>query len=106
MDTIFIVRNEELARLSPADAVEFFRELLWAEARSKGIAVSKSHISTSINVPDGWVDALVEETDGRIGNDLIKAGQTAYQIKTGKNFEPWQDAQIKKELFGDKPPTR
>jgi hypothetical protein len=106
MDTIFTVRNEDLARLNPAEAVEFFRELLWAEARSKGIAVSKVHISTSINVPDGGIDALVEETDGRAGNGLIQIGQTAYQIKTGKNFEPWRDAEIKKELFGDKPPAR
>jgi len=106
MDTIFTVKNEDLARLGAAEAVAFFRELLWAEARSKGIAVNRIHISTSINVPDGGIDASVDETADRIGDGIIKAGHTAYQIKTGKTFEPWRDAEIRKELFGDKPPAR
>jgi hypothetical protein len=106
MDTIFTVKNEDLARLGAAEAVAFFRELLWAEARSKGIAINRIHISTSINVPDGGIDASVDETADRIGDGIIKAGHTAYQIKTGKTFEPWRDAEIRKELFGDKPPAR
>jgi len=33
---IFTVTNEDLDRLDPAEAVRFFRELLWAEARRLG----------------------------------------------------------------------
>ena len=44
MDNIFSIKNEDLARLSPQEAVEFFRELLWAEARRIG-TVSYTHLT-------------------------------------------------------------
>jgi len=104
--TIFSVRNQDLARLGPREAVDFFRELLWAEARRIGVGISKIHISSWINVPDGGIDALVEENIAPAQSDLIKAGRTGYQIKAGASFEPWQDAQIRKELFGRKYPSK
>lgn len=106
MDTIFTVKNEDLERLNPQEAVDFFRELLWAEARRIGIGINKIHISSWINVPDGGVDAFVEEDNVQTRSGLIKTGCTAYQIKAGDSFKPWQDAQINKELFGSKHPSK
>ena len=106
METIFSVKNENLERLSPQKAVDFFRELLWAEARRIGVGISKIHISSWINVPDGGIDASVEENLSSAKSDLIKFGYTGYQIKTGASFKPWQGAEIKKELFGKESPRR
>ncbi len=106
MDTIFTVRNEDLRPLSPEEAVEFFRELLWAEARRIGVSIAKVHVSTWINVPDGGVDASVDDIPATPVSDLVKEGITSFQIKAGASFEPWQDSQIKRELFGSKPPDK
>ncbi|MBI1930428.1 hypothetical protein HYR99_40025 [Candidatus Poribacteria bacterium] len=106
VDTIFTVKNEDLERLTPQGAVEFFRNLLWAEARRWGIPISKIRVSIRINVPDGGVDAIVEDNMAAAQSGPIKAGQTSYQIKAGKSFEPWQKAVIKKELFGKKAPGK
>lgn len=106
MNTIFTVENEDLARLSPRESVDFFRELLWAEAGRIGISINKIHVSSWINVPDGGVDASVEQNNISVQNGLIKDGHTSYQIKAGASFKPWQDAQVKKELFGRKHPSK
>jgi len=106
METIFTVRNEDLHRLNPEEAVGFFRELLLAEARRIGVPIAKVHISTWINVPDGGVDASIDDVPALPVSDLAKEGITSFQIKAGASFEPWQNAQIKKELFGSKPPDK
>jgi len=55
-------------------------------------------------VADGGIDAVVE--DGLpVPADLIKEGRTSYQIKASSSFKPWQRAEIKKELFGNKEPA-
>jgi hypothetical protein len=105
MNTFFTVTNSDLDRLTPQNAVDFFRELLWADARKLGLPVSKVHVSSWINVPDGGVDASVEDVDGTASADVIRAGQTAYQIKAGASFEPWQTAEIHNELFGKRNPA-
>lgn len=104
MDTIFTVKNEDLDRYNPQEAVYMFSELLWSEARRIGFAISRIHISSKINVSDGGIDAVVEENNTSTRSDLIKATLTGFQIKTGASFEPWQDSQIKKELFGKRKP--
>jgi hypothetical protein len=106
LETIVTVGNENLERLSPQEAVDFFRELLWAEARKIGIGIDKIHVSSWINVPDGGIDALVDENIASAQSDIIKPGRTGYQIKTGEMIKPWEDAQIKKELFGGKDPSK
>jgi hypothetical protein len=106
MDTIFTVRNEDLHRLNPQEAVEFFRELLWAEGRRIGVRIANVQISTWINIPDGGVDASINDVPAIPVSDLAKEGITSFQIKAGASFEPWQDAQIKKELFGSRPPDK
>ena len=102
--TIFTVNNEDLGRLDERTAVDFFQRLLWAEARRMGIEVSKINVSTRVNVPDGGVDATVDEVQIATGSGIIKHGKTSYQIKSGQSFSPWQKSQIKKELFGTKTP--
>ena len=103
-ETIFAVKNEDLDRLDPTAATLFFRELLWAEARRIGIEISKINVSSRINIPDGGVDATVDDAQFSTDSGIIKPGKTSYQIKSGQSFEPWQEAEIKKALFGDRTP--
>jgi hypothetical protein len=105
VNTFFSVANSDLERLSPQEAVDFFRELLWAEARRLGLPVGKVHVSSWIDVADGGVDASVEPFDGVERGDLIGAGDKAFQIKAGASFEPWQLAVIHNELFGKGKPV-
>jgi hypothetical protein len=102
MQTIFTVQNRDLERLNPQQAVVFFRELLWAEAIKTGIAVNKINVSFRINVTDGGIDASIREIGTSCKSDLIKPGLTCYQIKASTSFKPWQETQVKKELFGKK----
>ncbi len=105
-DTIFTVRNEDLTELNQNTAVEFFQKLLWAEARRIGIEISKINISRWVNVPDGGVDATIDDVQSEVGQGIIKQGKTSYQIKAGASFKPWQKSVIKTELFGEKTPKR
>ena len=102
--TIFTVNNEDLGRLDERTAVDFFQRLLWAEARRIGIEISKINVSTRVNVPDGGVDATVDDTLIATGAGIIKQGKTSYQIKSGQSFSPWQKSEIQKELFGERTP--
>src|ERR1700752_1357696 len=104
MNTIFPVTNQDLERFNPPQAVEIFRELIWAEARKAGLPLNRVHISNWINVPDGGVDAKIDGPEIQPPDGLIKVGHTAYQIKTG-SFSPWQDAEIRNELFGRNQPA-
>ena len=101
-DTIFTVTNEHLDLLNERTAVDFFQKLLWAEARRSGIEVSKINVSSRINVPDGGVDATVDDVQIAAGSGIIKPGRTSYQIKSGKDFSPWQNAEIRNTLFGER----
>ena len=56
------------------------------------------------NVADGGIDATVDTGSQVIQSDIIASGQNSYQIKSGKEFKPWQKSEIKKELFGDRRP--
>ena len=105
-NTIFTVRNEDLSLLNQDTAVEFFQNLLWAEARRLGIEISRINVSRWVNVPDGGVDAAVDEVQDPAGSGIIKIGKTSYQIKSGKTFKPWRRSVIKSELFGTKSPNR
>ena len=105
-DNIFTVTKENLGRLDPAEAVRFFRELLWAEARRLGIEMSQINVSSQVNVPDGGVDAAVEADSSIAQSAIIRPGKTCYQIKSGQEFKPWQESVIKKELFGEGTPQR
>ena len=101
-DTVFTVRNEDLTRLNQDTAIEFFQKLLWAEARRLGIEISKINVSSQVNVPDGGVDATVDDVQIEEGQGIIKQGKTSYQIKAGTSFKPWQKSTIERELFDRK----
>ena len=102
-DTIFTVKNEDLDRLDSTAATLFFRKLLWTEARRIGIEISKINVSSRFNVPDGGVDATVDDAQFSTDSGIILPGKTSYQIKSGE-FKPWWKSQIKKALFGDRTP--
>lgn len=105
MPTLFTVTEAELKQLAPEQAVEFFGDLLYLEARKLGIPIRDINISLWVNVPDGGIDARVKSAILN-QSDLIISGRTGYQIKTGSSFKPWQDGQIRKTLFGKKAPTK
>ena len=97
-NTIFTVKNSDLEQLDPRSATDFIRNLLWAESRRIGIDISKIHVSSTINVADGGIDASVEDAQIETGCGIIKQGKTSYQIKSGAS-EPWQPSFAEKELF-------
>ena len=101
MDTIFTVRKEDLERLSPEEAVEFFRDLLWAEANTLGIGKNLINVPSAITVADGGIDAEVRDVSVSGEQGIIKQGLNRYQIKTG-DFSPSQDTHIGKILFKDR----
>jgi hypothetical protein len=86
MQTIFTVQQDDLARLNPQQAVDFFRELLWAEAARIGIGANKINISSHVDVADGGIDASIRDVDGYFESGLIKAGLNYYQIKAGNRW--------------------
>ncbi len=85
IETILAVRNKDLSQLAPEQAVIIFRELLWAEAGVSGIAKSCVSVPGDIYDSDGGIDAEVKDSPSNSKQGLIKAGLTAYQIKTGKS---------------------
>lgn len=101
MDTIFTVKNEDLERLSPQEAVDFFRELLWAEATTLGIGKNLINVPSAITVADGGIDAEVQNAQVSGGQGIIKQGLTRYQIKIG-NFSLGDNSHVKKILFKDR----
>ena len=106
LDSIFTVKNDRLNLLNEHTAVEFFKKLLWAEARRVGIDISNIHVSSAIHVSDGGVDAAVDDAQIATASGIIKPGKTGYQIKSGASFKPWQKSEIKRALFGKKDPDK
>ena len=98
MSTIFTVTNEDLNRLNPSEAVDCFRELLWAEATALGMQKSLINVPSAINVGDGGIDAEVQDAPASHSQGIIKHGLTRYQIKTG-NFSLSGDSDIREILF-------
>ncbi len=98
--TISTVKPEHLSGLSQAEAVLFFRDLLWAEARRLGPGTCKIDVPNEINAPDGGIDATVNASLSVPQSEIIEPGKNGYQIKSGSEFKPWQKSQIRKELFG------
>lgn len=96
--TIFTVTAEQLAALDAARAVGLVADLLWAEARRLGVPTTHVHISMPINVPDGGVDASVDTSDiddASWDDSFILDEDTAFQIKTGGSFKPWQESDVR-----------
>ena len=100
MDNFFTIKNVNLESLSDKEAVESFRDLLHAKARILGILSSNINVSSDIYVPDGGVDASVDNCP--FESDVIKKGKTSYQIKTGISFKKSFNSKIRKELIEKK----
>lgn len=77
----FELKDEEIRRLNSHEAVDFFRDLLWAEASETGVVQSAAHVPTRITVPDGGIDAKVEDADPS-REDIIPSGISGFQIKS------------------------
>ncbi|MEP0826734.1 MAG: hypothetical protein HRF40_14760, partial [Nitrososphaera sp.] len=84
MSSVFTVTVKDFANINkPEESVDFFRELLWAEATKWKIPKSKINVPSNINAADGGVDAEVKDVTVPSGSGLIKQGLTRYQLKTG-----------------------
>jgi hypothetical protein len=106
-ETILTVKPEHLATLDPVGAVTLAAELLWAEARRINLPTTEVQISLRVTVPDGGIDASVTPADASIlVGSFLPSGRSAFQIKAGQSFEPWQESAIREELFGKQPPSK
>ena len=100
IETIFTANKEYLGQLDPRQATDFFRELIRAEALRLPPGTCKEiNVPRQIYAKDGGIDGTVDAVPMTQSN-IIAPGKNGYQIKSGKTFEPWQEAEIKKELFG------
>jgi hypothetical protein len=100
-NTVFSLTAKDITDLDAARAIGVFRQLLLAETWKLGIPHRHVTISSAINVPDGGIDASIENlTNENRGNLFYVGPTTRYQIKTGDTFKPWQKAKLKAELFG------
>ncbi len=100
MLTIFTVTSRELGQLSPQEAVDVFRDLLFAEATTLGIGKNLINVPGAITVADGGVDAEVKNVQVSGGQGITKLGWTRYQIKAG-DFSLNRQENIKDILFKD-----
>ena len=108
-DTILTVTTQQIGVLDAKRAVELVAGLLRAELRRLGVPITHAHISMRINAPDGGVDASVDTDpieDAAWLGSFIPDERTALQIKTGDAFRPWQQSEVKKELFGKTEPAK
>ncbi|TSC59599.1 MAG: hypothetical protein LiPW15_619 [Parcubacteria group bacterium LiPW_15] len=103
MNGFLNVENEQIGRLGSQQAVELFRDILWAEARRLGI-LPEIRISERITAPDGGIDASSNNTTG-IESELIKANYSGFQIKTGTTFV-LTDGALQNELFRRNQPVQ
>jgi hypothetical protein len=101
--TVLTVTPQHVGALDAKRAVEVVADLIWAELRRLGVPTTHANVSMRINVADGGVDASVNAADiysEAWDDSFIPEERTAFQIKTGDSFKPWQKSDIKEELFG------
>ena len=89
----FALEVQELASLGADRAVEFFRRLLWAEAKRVGIGRNVILVPDCINVGDGGIDAYVDGATPAT-DEVIPNGTNGFQIKASDLLP----ASCKKEL--------
>jgi hypothetical protein len=84
----------------------FFRDLLFGEARRLLLPANRVSISLKTNVPDGGIDAPVEDALLAQNGDVIVDKDVFYQLKSGRNFEPWKASVVKEEILGKEDVSR
>ena len=99
-NTVFSLEAKDIIDLDAGRAIWVFRQLLLAETWKLGISHHHVHISSAIDVPDGGIDASIDDLPNETLGNLIYGPTTRYQIKTGDAFKPWQESKLKAELFG------
>jgi len=70
METFYSLTPDLLGRLDSKATLRFFGQLLWAQARRRGVPITKIHFSLRENVPDGGIDAAVD-ADAFAGSDDV-----------------------------------
>jgi hypothetical protein len=106
--TIFSVPEPLIGALGSTAAVDLVADLLWAEARRVGFPTTAVTISKATTVADGGIDAKVAAAtvpEEAWKGSFIPDELTCFQIKTGTSFKPWQEGDLKEELFGKNPPS-
>ena len=73
--------KNDLVKLGPSMAVDFFRRLLWSESTRTGIGRNLVNIPDCINVGDWGLDALIPNVSPNFA-DVIPNGTSGYQIKS------------------------
>jgi hypothetical protein len=68
---VFTVKDSDVEALSPDFFAEFFRDLLFAEARRLLLPANRVSISLKTNVADGGIDASVEDASLAQNGDII-----------------------------------
>ncbi len=88
-----------LGRLDSKRALSFFGGLLWAQARRRGVPITKIHFSLRESVPDGGVDAAVDADAFAGSDDMLVHGNTFYQLKSGTTAAPWRPSWVQKTVL-------
>ncbi|MCP4397669.1 MAG: hypothetical protein GY801_10270 [bacterium] len=88
MDTILTVKNRHLQDLNSVEAVELFRELLYAEAMRIGVPLKNSNTSTRADVPDGGIDASIHA-------DIVSSQERFLFKETGSRHLPEAETALK-----------
>lgn len=96
--SIFAPHPSELGQLDSKQGISLFLRLLRCEASANELSPKDVVLSLNTNASDGGIDAKVDNSQE--SNALLAKGSTYYQIKTGSGFKPWQNGDLKKELFG------
>ncbi len=84
MSPLFTASSEDLKRLNAQESVDFFRKLLWAEARRINLTINKVHVSKDIDVADGGIDATVETS-------LYRRTKQAKESMEERGFSPYRE---------------
>jgi|Deesub1362A_J573_1020465.scaffolds.fasta_scaffold03337_4 hypothetical protein len=78
---VYELNTLDLRSLGQDRAVTFFRKLLWAEASRVGIGRNLIDIPGCINVPDGGLDAIIQDAHPAV-DEVIPEGLSGFQIKS------------------------
>jgi hypothetical protein len=84
MSSIATVDPKLLKLLNPEEAVDLFRDLLWAESWRQGINILDVSVPSNITAADGGVDAEVSAAPATTG--LLSQGLMYRARLFGHNF--------------------
>ena len=68
MSSLATVNPKLLTLLNPEEAVDLFRDLLWAESWRQGLSALSVSVPSNVTAPDGGIDAEVVLTGDDAGH--------------------------------------